>query len=299
MRNKEPFLALFCSAVIVLAALWMAASADATDTQSRSITVDGLARTYLLHVPSSYRVAASGKKLPIVFVLHGATQSPESAERMSGMSDLADQHDFLAVYPRGTGRLPTWNAGNCCGYARQNQVDDVAFLGALIRKLERDYTVDPRRIFVTGISNGAMMSFRMACDLADQVAAVAPVEGAQNLDCRPSSRVSVLVLHGTADRLVPFSGGTTPFQVGARREDTPVMDTVAFWVKEDGCASPPQRAVNPEVHTTIYANCADGTGVALYAIQGGRHMWPGLRISGNSVPATNIMWTFFEQHPKP
>jgi len=285
-----------CASAALLAAGWIAASSHADETKSRSITVDGGARTYLLHVPANHD---PGKKMALVLVLHGATQSPESAERMSGMSELADREDFLVAYPRGTGRLPTWNSGNCCGYALNNKIDDVAFIRALIDKLEREYPVDSKRVYVTGISNGAMMSFRLACDLSERVAAIAPVEGAQNLACRPSNRVSVLVFHGTADRLVPFDGGSTPFQVGGRRTDTPVMDTVAFWAGKDGCSSAPVGQKTPAVHTTLYPDCQDGAGVQLYAIQGGRHMWPGTRLSGNDVRATEIMWAFFEQHPKP
>jgi polyhydroxybutyrate depolymerase len=97
-------------------------------------------------------------------VLHGATQSAEFAEHMSHMSELADQHGFIAVYPSVTGpnsdRIPTWNAGNCCGYAMNHHIDDLGFLGALIRRLAHDYSIDPKRVYVTGISNGAMMSYR-------------------------------------------------------------------------------------------------------------------------------------------
>jgi polyhydroxybutyrate depolymerase len=300
MKTGAKRIAALCVAgVLLLAAFWMAAAGRATDAQSRSIMVDGRTRTYLLHAPAGHDAS---KKMALVLVLHGATQSPESAERMSGMSELADRDDFLVAYPSGTGRLsrvPTWNSGNCCGYALENNVDDVGFIRALIDKLEVDYPVDPKRVYVTGISNGAMMSYRLACELSDKIAAIAPVEGAQNLDCRPSNRVSVIIFHGTADRLVPFDGGSTPFQLAGRRNDTPVDDTVAFWVKENGCASAPRREESSEVHTTIYSGCKGGAGVALYAIQGGHHMWPGLAISGNDVPATNLMWSFFEQHPKP
>jgi polyhydroxybutyrate depolymerase len=300
MKSRaKPAVAVCLAGGLLLAALWIARASRATDTQSGSISVDGRTRTYLLHVPAGHDAAG---KIPLVLVLHGATQSPESAERMSGMSELADREDFVAAYPSGTGRLsrvPTWNSGNCCGYALTNQVDDVGFIRALIDTIEGQYPIDPKRVYVTGISNGAMMSFRLACELSDKIAAVAPVEGAQNLDCRPAHPVSVIIFHGTSDHLVPFDGGSTPYQIGGRRTDTPVEDTVAFWVKEDGCASAPRHEESSEVHTTIYSGCKIGTGVALYAIQGGRHMWPGLAISGNNVPATDLMWSFFTQHPKP
>ena len=273
--------------------------ASGQGNKSGSLDIGGRTRRYFLHAPPRY----DGKKpLLLVLVLHGGGQSPESAERMSGMSVKADKEGFLAAYPSGTGRsnrMPTWNSGNCCGYAMQNNVDDVTFLRALIDKLEHDYSVDPRRIFVTGISNGGMMSYRIGCELADKIAAIAPVEGAQNTDCRPTGPVSVIVFHGTADRLVPFTGGSTPFQIGPRRSDNSVTNAVAFWVKNDGCSPTPKHNENSAAHTDIYSGCKNGTGVALYAIQGGRHLWPGSRISGNSVAATDLMWSFFVQHPKP
>jgi polyhydroxybutyrate depolymerase len=111
--------------------------------------------------------------------------------------------------------------------------------------------------------------------------------------------VSVIVFHGTADNLVPFNGGTTPFQVGSKRSDTPVNDTVAFWVTRDACSPTPNHEETREVHIDKYSACKDSTAVALYAIQGGHHMWPGLRISGNQVPATDLIWSFFAAHPKP
>lgn len=267
--------------------------------RSGTLEIGSRMRTYFVHVPPRYD---SRKPLPVVFVLHGASQSPESAERMSGMSMEADKENFLAVYPSGTGRfsrVPTWNSGACCAYAMEHNVDDVAFLRALIKKLENDYAVDPKRIYFTGISNGGMMSYRVACEMSDEVAAVAPVEGAQDLACHPSNAVSVAVFHGTADHLVPFNGGSTPFQLGSKRSDTPVADAVAFWVKRDGCSPEPKHEETKVLHINVYSGCRDGSGVTLYAIQGGHHAWPGTRLSGNDVPATGLIWKFFEEHPKP
>jgi polyhydroxybutyrate depolymerase len=220
---------------------------------------------------------------------------------MSGMSAKADRENFIAVYPKGTGRasmFPTWNSGNCCAYAMENHIDDVGFLRALIESLEHNYAVDARRVYATGISNGGMMSYRLACELADKIAAIAPVEGALNVDCRPTAPVSVIIFHGTADRLVPFSGGSTPYQIGARRTDNSVAAAVDFWVKQNGCTLTPEHQESAEAHTDIYSGCRNGTGVALYAVQGGRHMWPGTPASTNKVPATDLMWAFFAAHPK-
>jgi polyhydroxybutyrate depolymerase len=298
MRSRSKQFTIILGILIVCATGLLFRRALASTARSGTIEVGGHTREYLLHLPPGYN---GNSPLPLVIVLHGAMQGNASAERMSGMSALADKEKFVAVYPQGTsmmGNAPTWNAGNCCGYAMQKHVDDIAFLRALIGKLEKDYSIDAKRIYVTGISNGGMMSFRVACEMADVVAAVAPVEGAQNVACKPSAPVSVIVFHGTADRLVPFNGGSTPYQIGQHRTDTPVADAVAFWVKENGCAPTPKRQESSEVHVDTYSGCKDGTGVALYAIQGGHHTWPGTSISHVDLPATDVMWKFFMQHPK-
>lgn len=265
-------------------------------THSESLDFGGQVRTYLLHVPVGYDAKTP---LPLVFVLHGATQSPDSAEKMSGMSAKADQAHFIVVYPRGTGQLPTWNARKCCGYAIRNDIDDIGFFRALLEKLGHDYAIDRTRIYFTGISNGAMMSYRVACEMSEQVAAIAPVEGALNVDCHPSKPVSVVIFHGTADRLVPFDGGIGPFQLGDKRKDNSVAYAVNFWVKRDACLAEAKHEETSEAHIEKYSECQDGTGVALYAIQGGHHMWPGLPISGNHVAATDLIWSFFAAHHKP
>jgi len=293
-----PLLLLGCFAAGIGASGERGLASPGGGTVSATIEAGGRTRSYLLHLPPQFD---GHNPLPLVLVLHGGGQSPESAERMSGMSQKADKEKFIAVYPSGTGRLskmPTWNSGNCCGYAMDNRVDDIGFLRALIEKLEREYSADPKRVFATGISNGGILSYRAACELADKIAAIAPVEGAQNVDCRPSGPVSVLVFHGTADRLVFFDGGTTKYQVGPVRTDNSVAAAVAFWVKQDGCSPAPYHEESAEVHVDTYSGCKSGTSVELYAIQGGHHMWPGTSLSGNHVAATDLMWAFFSQHPK-
>jgi len=270
-------------------------AAAGENTMTRTLEFGGQPRTYLVHLPPGIR-----RRHPVamVLVLHGATQSPESAERMSGMSRKADAEGFIAVYPRGTGRLPTWNAGGCCGAAMENRVDDTGFLREMIEALEREYPVDARRVYATGISNGAMMSYRLGCELADKVAGIAPVEGAMDVECQPSAPVSAIIFHGTADRLVPYDGGTTPFQMGSKRTDLSVAGAVNFWVKQDTCSPVPRKKTNAEARVDVYSRCAAGTAVELYTIEGGRHMWPGVPPSGNHVPATDLIWSFFQAHPK-
>jgi len=292
-------LAVYLAGLLVAASVWKSdENASAPDRKNGTLEIGGRTRNYFIHTPPAY---SRKKPVPLVLVLHGGGQSAESVEWMSGMSAKADRENFLVAYPSGTGRLsrmPTWNSGNCCAYAMDNNVDDVAFLRALIDQLEQEYAVDPRRVYVTGISNGGMMSYRLACEEADKIAAIAPVEGAQDVECRPSAPVSVIVFHGTADHHVNFKGGTASFQIGPARSDNSVANAISFWVRENTCSPGPQHEETSVVHTDIYSGCKHGTGVTLHAIQGGHHNWPGGRMSGNNVAATDLMWAFFEEHPK-
>jgi polyhydroxybutyrate depolymerase len=300
-------LAVYFAALMVASSIWNDdENPSLQGTKSGSLAMAGGTRTYLIHVPPNY----DGKKpLPLVLVLHGGGGGGQSAEKMTGMSAKADKENFLVAYPNGDGilesHLLTWNSGNCCGYAQKHNIDDTAFLRVLIDKLERDYAVDSKRVYATGISNGGMMSHRLACEAADKIAAVGPVAGALNLDCRPSAPVSIIAIHGTADQNVLYDGGIGKNQFGPARDDRPVAYAISFWVKEDGCAPAPQRNENSVLRTDIYADCRNGTGVALYTVVGGGHAWPGgdrlahfLDAPNPNVPATDLIWSFFVAHPK-
>jgi polyhydroxybutyrate depolymerase len=249
--------------------------------REQSMDSGGRRRWWLVHEPA---VRVSTGPLPVVLVLHGGGGNPKNAEMMSGMSALADREGFLAVYPAGTGRffqrrLLTWNAGNCCGWAMDEGVDDTAFLASLIERLIKDGRADPKRVFMTGMSNGAMMAQRFACERADLVAAIAPVAGQLNVEkCAPSRPVSVLMIHGKADRHAPYAGGAGEKMIKPR-VDRSVADSAAMWEKA-------------------------GSSVTVIAHAGG-HIWPGgkpgLRF-GNVDPvlpepkATEVMWRFFKDH---
>jgi len=166
--------------------------------------------------------------------------------RTSGFNTLADEKDFIVAYPNGTGRfgdkLLTWNGGTCCAYAVDHQIDDVGFIRALITELESKYKIDPKRIYATGLSNGAIFSFRLACDASDIFAAIAPVSGTLNYaQCNPSQPVSVIEFHGTEDTHIKYDGGAGPDSL----VDVPfasVKDSVSFWLNVDQCQQTPQTA---------------------------------------------------------
>lgn len=199
---------------------------------SASLTVDGRERTYILHLPSVYDTRGS---LPLVFVLHGGGGNAENARRMSNMNAKADEKGFLVVYPNGTGkrkdRLLTWNAGNCWAYALTPRVDDVTFFHALLEELKQAYPVDSKQIYVTGLSNGGMMAYRLACELSDKIAAVAPIAASLPIQtCNLSSPVSVIVFHRTEDRHVPYFGGIGK-EASLKILHPSVSEAVRFWVE--------------------------------------------------------------------
>jgi polyhydroxybutyrate depolymerase len=302
------FLAVVLAALLALASRTAcAADAKAGDTLY-SLRHDGRARTYLVHLPPAYD---RGKSWPVVIVFHGGGGHGEQMAQMTGFSGKADREGFIAVYPNGTGRWQnrflTWNAGNCCAYAYENRVDDVGFVRALIAQLKKDFAVDPRRVFVTGISNGGMMSYRLACELSDLIAAAGPVAGAQNVACSPSRPVSLVILHGTADLHVRYSGGPPLRMADARnpRSDRPVSEAVAFWVKHNGCTENPKTLRAGKVVREAYGGCAAGTAVSLYTLHDEGHTWPGgtkwafwADEPSREISATDVIWEFFEAHPR-
>ncbi|MDD5194323.1 MAG: PHB depolymerase family esterase [Candidatus Omnitrophica bacterium] len=276
----------------------------------KSIVVDGIKRTYIIHLPPRYKKV---KIYPIVFVFHGGGGNAENAIMMSGMSEKADKEGFIVVYPNGTGRFKnrflTWNTWNGCGYAFEQNVDDVKFINNLIEKLGKELNVDSKRVFAAGMSNGGMMAYRLACECSDKIAAIASVSGALNSENpNPAFPVSIIAFHGTADNNVPYNGGTGKRSIEKNRVDKPVSYAINFWVKYDGCNTTPIREESGNIIQERYTGGKEGTEVLLYTVKGGGHAWPGGkagRTSGNvdqptqEISATDLMWEFFQKHPKP
>lgn len=278
----------------------LAGATRPSDDVVHQLTVGGRVRTYRVHEPprTTRRVP-----LPVVLVLHGDKSSASRIRRVSRFDDTADAAGFLAVYPDGTGwmdvPLRSWNAGTCCGYAMNAQVDDVAFFRALLDDLAHRYPMDPRRVYVTGMSNGGMMAYRLACEMSDRIAAVAAVAGAMTSSpCSPSGPVSVMIVHGTDDVYVPYRGGRSHF-TGDERRDPSVEDAVSFWTRQNGCLREPDTVRVGHAVRTRYAGCRDDTEVLLYTIEGGRHRWPGRHEKDTELRATDRLWEFFSRRAKP
>jgi polyhydroxybutyrate depolymerase len=249
-------------------------------------------REYLIHIPpkvarSKWRGGRLAKRLPVVMALHGGFSTMGQMQRLTNFDSLADEHGFIAVYPNGF--ATTWNAGDCCGAAKIGHVNDVDFLSRLIDKLNRTGLVDPKRVFVTGFSNGAGMAYRMACEEADKVAAIGVVEGALVTKCDPSRPVSAMIFHGTADGNVPFNGGGRR-DINDSRGFPPVKDAVDFWrrVAHLGGTSTKVTAQTSSTDCEATGKGAGGVQVTFCRIDGGRHQWP----SG----ASTTLWNFFATH---
>lgn len=281
------------------------APASAPAGRLRTLRVNGVERTYLLYVPPTYQ---PGTPAPLVLVFHGAGGSGRRMAPHTGFSRLAARAGFVAVYPDGLRRR--WNDGRSAAATQ----DDVGFVRALLDTLRRELSLDSTRVYATGISNGAMFSYRLACDLPGVFAAIAPVAGATPADltagCAQTTPVSVLAIQGTADPLLPYAGGGV---AGGRGSVLSARESIAFWAKVAGCGQAPAVTEEPDrvrdgtrVQLTAYAGCRDGRGVELHTVQGGGHTWPGGPPVGRSVgrvsreiDATELIWAFFARHPRP
>ncbi|HEY1992083.1 MAG TPA: PHB depolymerase family esterase [Gammaproteobacteria bacterium] len=297
----------------LLLSLLGAVSAWAAGDPAESIEFGGMDRSYLLHLPTPL----PDYPLPLVVVLHGGGGSAESMAKMTGFDAEADQQGFIVVYPDGTDKARpflnalgkpgflTWNAGSCCGYAQENAIDDVGFIRAVVMRVIKDNAADPKRVYVTGISNGGMMAYRLACEASDLFAAIAPVSAVQEVaSCKPGRPVSVFHVHGAKDENVPLAGGVGKKAI-EKEARKPVQDTIDFWMKQDGCSST-VRSEEPDVLMTNYGGCAAGSEVAFVLIQDGGHSWPGgqrityfLDPPSKALNATSEIWRFFSTHSKP
>lgn len=266
----------------------------------------GRTRTYRVFVPSSY---TPDTPAPLVVGLHGGFGSGEQFERANGLDPALSARGMLGVFPDGVAGpvsgVRTWNAGNCCAYSLAASVDDVGFIQKLVSRVRRQYSVDPDRVYAIGHSNGAMMSYRLACDLPGVFAAIAPVEGAidDTHPCRPRHPMNVLIIHGLRDLNVPYEGG---IGVGYSRVDyASVTQAVDRWRRINHCEGPSSVTVDGDLRTKDAQGCdADGA-VRLRSLADGNHEWPGgadrAFIAGSpsdSLDATADALDFFLAHPR-
>ncbi len=243
-----------------------------------SLVFGGLTRTYTVHLPPSYDGVTT---VPLFLVLHGRLGTGSGMIALSGMNTTADEDGFVAVYPDGYER--GWADGRGTTPADKAGVDDVGFLSTLIDTLATRYRIDTHRVYVTGLSNGGIMTERLACDLAGKIAAAVAVAGSMSVyvsqHCTPARPVPFLVIQGTADPLVLYGGSVT--EPPTPDELLSAAATTATWVALDGCTGAPTLGNVPNtahdgtsVSSTTYSGCAGGSSVAEYVVQNGGHTWP-------------------------
>jgi len=260
--------------------------------ETRMMLWDGAMRTYEVHVPPGYDHAPT----PVVFNFHGFTSNASDQAGYSEMIPKSDAAGFIAVHPQGLNN--SWNAGDCCGQSATDGVDDVGFVGAMIDALAADLCVDEARVFATGLSNGGFLSYRLACELSDRIAAIAPVAGQLGVDpCAAPRPVPVIHFHGDADPIVPYDGSVFLGFVS-------VAESIGFWVTRNNCDPTPVETFNTgDTHCDTYGSCDEGADVVLCTITGGGHTWPGGTVPGGytgmDLDATDAEWDFFVAHPMP
>jgi polyhydroxybutyrate depolymerase len=239
------------------------------------LTVGGIRRSYLLTVPPSYHRTAPA---PLLLVTHGLTSTAEREERTAGFDAVTAQYGVLVAYPEALaldGDVTSWNAGTCCGPAAATGVSDLRYLHALIKDVERRYAVDRERVYYVGMSNGGMLGYRLICEHADWISAVAVVSGSRVYNnCTPSRARPVLHVHGSADALVPVAGSPD-----VRRLDTPVLSmsmaaSIAPIAKRNGCTGwTIETDARSGLETSDGIGCATHADVRMVTIRGLGHGW--------------------------
>jgi polyhydroxybutyrate depolymerase len=274
---------------------------------TRTVLMGEQKRTYLVHVPKEYDPE---KPAPVILALHGAAMDGSMMVWFSGLNKKSDESGFIVVYPSGTGVGPfrTWNAGGFSGRMAEGKADDVAFIGKLLDDLGTVVKVDEKRVYACGMSNGGMMCYRLAAELSDRIAAVAPVAGTIAIEeSKPKRPVPVIHFHGSKDNIVPFEmkKGKTPSFMKLKA----VEDSIQTWVKLNGCDEEPMTEMiskeddEIEVTRTCYSGGKEDSEVVLVVIKEGGHTWPGQKPpvgfigkSARNISANDLMWEFFQKH---
>jgi polyhydroxybutyrate depolymerase len=302
--------------------LWIVSSMAAQEpgTHDRTVLVDGTERRYLVHLPQGYD---RDRKWPVVIMFHGGGGKGRTAMWDTGWAELADQEGFLAVFPEGTppdpsrpsafvGNPQTWNDGSRrpTVTAAERKVPDVKFVSALLADLKQHFHADDRRIYATGFSNGASMSFRLARELPAEFAAIAPVAGADWLSgTLPDRPVPVLYITGSADPLNPLDGGEIHIGRRSYGEKPASGEMIRKWAKLHGCEPEPSVILDEKATRAIaYRQPGGGQPVVFYTLDGHGHHWPGGkvilpgRLAGENtatIKATKVIWQFFKKQALP
>ena len=303
---------LILSRAVLISAVIAAASAQGANADKSSkvapgyhtehVVIDGVRRKFKVYVPKHL---VSDAAAPLVIVLHGALCSPAIVRWISKMSSESEKRGFIVIYPCGLSP-GLWNAGGLCSVYRWKHSKDVEFISSVIDYSVEHLQSDPNKTFVAGVSNGGMMAYRLAAEIPQKIAAIAPVNGVMVCDKPDNSTtpVSVIAFHGQKDRIVKFDGSGGQWLFWKVRTP-PVQSTIDYWVKRDHCDTPPKIDSGVGYSQEIFRGGSDGTEVCLYKITDAGHTWPGGRMSrilnplhSHEFSVTTAMCDFFAKHPK-
>lgn len=271
--------------------------------QNGSFTFEGIERTYVVHLPPDYNDSIP---LPLIIAMHGGFGSAANLENQSQLSAKSDEANIIVVYPEGVKggalNIRTWNAGWCCGFASSSNVNDVGFINALLDTLITDLAIDTNRIYATGMSNGGFMSYRLACELPNRIAAIAPVAASMSLtECNPTRSVPVISFHSYQDSNVPYDGGQGSGP--SRHHNSPQDSVLTAWSNLNSCTKGKDTLTSNMDYTLLsWSNCDCNTEILQYITEDGGHSWPGGNKTQIGDPTSTVinandkMWEFFQQH---
>lgn len=248
---------------------------------TNTIDVAGTKREYIVYIPKNY---SSDKKYPLLFAFHGLGGSMQGSYDNSKFHLLAETENFISVHPNGISSK--WNA-----ITANNNVD-IAFTKALIEKLKNTYSIDSKRIYSSGMSNGGYFSFLLACEMSDQIAAIGSVTGLMFkkalINCKPTKPVPIMQIHGTSDPVVDYSG---------------VDKVISYWVKHNKLNGTPTKSAIPDTNKSdgstverfVYKGTSDDVEIQHLKVTGGGHDWPGHK--GNmDIKASEEVWNFVKKY---
>jgi polyhydroxybutyrate depolymerase len=280
----------------LLFAIFFADVCNSQQVINSTVSHDGIDRNYILFIPASYDASTPA---PLVFSFHGYSSNAALNMNYTGFTAIADTAGFILVHPDGTldgSATSHWNVG---GWTVGSTVDDVGFTNLMIEEISANYNVNANRIYSTGMSNGGYMSFLLACQLSDRIAAIASVTGSMTPQtytaCNPSHPTPVLQIHGTADGTVPYEGSPT-WSYG-------IEDVLSYWVTYNNCNTTPTITSMPDINTGdgsnvdyfVYDGGDNGVTTEHFKVYGGDHDWPG--VWGNmDINASIEVWKFFSKY---
>lgn len=297
---------ILCFIFICLLALNITKTASAAGAIEQDFNYQGHERNYTIFIPK--KLLNTQKKYPAIFVLHGGGGTAKNAERMTGFTQKAREQDFIVIYPNGAGRmdkLKTWNSWHCCGYALKQKSDDIGYISSLIDHVTATAPINPDKIFITGMSNGGMMTHRIGVELSDKIAGIAPVVAGLFVDTpTPAGSVPTLIINGFLDESFPMKGGQTNGRFKNSWDGTnllPVKAQSKFWAIQNQCQKRPQT-VTTETYWHIKYQCPQGQDVEHYILKDNGHAWPSGKKGSSlgdtpttSMDATDVIWDFFKK----